>query len=140
MKHAMPQLPYTMEALAPLMSQETLEYHYGKHLQTYVDNLNKLIAGTPFEDMSLEDIICKADGGIFNNAAQAWNHTFFFETLTAQPQDIPASVADKLAKDYHSLRFGMGMAGRRCRQETLHPFRTERRQPADPRHEAHPYH
>ena len=78
MKHAMPQLPYTMEALAPLMSQETLEYHYGKHLQTYVDNLNKLIAGTPFEDMSLEDIICKADGGIFNNAAQAWNHKFFF--------------------------------------------------------------
>lgn len=103
MKHAMPQLPYTMEALAPLMSQETLEYHYGKHLQTYVDNLNKLIAGTPFEDMSLEDIICKADGGIFNNAAQAWNHTFFFETLTAQPQDIPASVADKLAKDFGSV-------------------------------------
>ena len=103
MKHAMPQLPYTMEALAPLMSQETLEYHYGKHLQTYVDNLNKLIAGTPFEDMSLEDIICKADGGIFNNAAQTWNHTFFFETLTAQPQDIPASVADKLAKDFGSV-------------------------------------
>ena len=103
MKHAMPQLPYTMEALAPLMSQETLEYHYGKHLQTYVDNLNKLIAGTPFEDMSLEDIICKADGGIFNNAAQGWNHTFFFETLTAQPQDIPASVADKLAKDFGSV-------------------------------------
>ena len=87
----MPHLPYTMEALAPYMSRETLEYHYGKHLQTYVDNLNKLIAGTPFENMTLEDIIRKADGGIFNNAAQTWNHTFFFETLTPGKPPCPTN-------------------------------------------------
>ena len=74
MKHSMPQLPYPMEALAPYMSQETLEYHYGKHLQTYVDNLNRLITGTPFENLTLADIIRKAAGSIVNNAAQTGNH------------------------------------------------------------------
>lgn len=64
MTHKLPTLPYQMEELAPLMSQETLEFHYGKHLQTYIDNLNKLIPGTPYETLSLEDIICKADGAI----------------------------------------------------------------------------
>ena len=102
MKHSMPQLPYTMEALAPYMSQETLEYHYGKHLQTYVDNLNKLIAGTPFENMTLEDIIRKADGGIFNNAAQTWNHTFFFETLTPRQTAMPDKLVQKLTEDFGS--------------------------------------
>ena len=103
MKHSMPQLPYTMEALAPHMSQETLEYHYGKHLQTYVDNLNKLITGTPFEDLPLEDIIRKADGGIFNNAAQTWNHTFFFETLTPQQTVLPDKLIRKLTENFGSL-------------------------------------
>lgn len=98
----MPQLPYTMEALAPYMSRETLEYHYGKHLQTYVDNLNKLIAGTPFENMTLEDIIRKADGGIFNNAAQTWNHTFFFETLTPNQTAMPDKLVEKLTEDFGS--------------------------------------
>ena len=79
MKHTMPELPYALEALAPKMSKETLDYHYGKHLQTYVDNLNKLIPGTPYEEMPLDEIVRKADGGIFNNAAQTWNHTFFFQ-------------------------------------------------------------
>lgn len=102
MKHSMPQLPYTMEALAPYMSRETLEYHYGKHLQTYVDNLNKLIAGTPFENMTLEDIIRKADGGIFNNAAQTWNHTFFFETLTPNQTAMPDKLVEKLTEDFGS--------------------------------------
>lgn len=102
MKHSMPQLPYTMEALAPYMSRETLEYHYGKHLQTYVDNLNKLIAGTPFENMTLEDIIRKADGGIFNNAAQTWNHTFFFETLTPRQTAMPDKLVQKLTEDFGS--------------------------------------
>ena len=85
MKHAMPQLPYAMEALAPHMSQETLEYHYGKHLQTYVDNLNKLISGTPF-----------------NNAAQTWNHTFFFETLTPHQAAMPDKLVEKLTEDFGS--------------------------------------
>ena len=102
MKHSMPQLPYTMEALAPHMSQETLEYHYGKHLQTYVDNLNKLITGTPFEDLPLEDIIRKADGGIFNNAAQTWNHTFFFETLTPRQTAMPDKLIQKLMENFGS--------------------------------------
>lgn len=82
MKHTMPELPYAPEALAPKMSKETFDYHYGKHLQTYVNNLNNLIAGTPYEEMPLDEIVRKADGGIFNNAAQAWNHTFFFRMLT----------------------------------------------------------
>ena len=82
MTHVMPQLAYGLDALSPYMSKETLEFHYGKHLQTYVDNLNKLIPGTPYEDMPLEEILKKAEGGIFNNAAQAWNHTFFFQSLT----------------------------------------------------------
>lgn len=103
MKHLLPTLPYAQDALAPAMSAETLEYHYGKHLQTYIDNLNRMIQGTPYEDMSLEDIVMHADGGIFNNAAQTWNHTFFFETLTPAPAAIPARLADKLAEDFGSV-------------------------------------
>ncbi len=82
MVHELPPLPYAMNALAPHISQETLEYHYGKHHKTYVDNLNKLIPGTEFESLSLEDIVKKASGGIFNNAAQVWNHTFYWNCLS----------------------------------------------------------
>jgi len=82
MVHELPPLPYAMNALAPQISQETLEYHYGKHHKTYVDNLNKLIPGTEFESLSLEDIVKKASGGIFNNAAQVWNHTFYWNCLS----------------------------------------------------------
>ena len=102
MKHSMPGLPYAMEALAPYMSQETMEYHYGKHLQTYVDNLNKLVAGTPFERMTLDDIVCRADGAIFNNAAQTWNHTFFFDTLTPRQTDMPDKLVRKLTENFGS--------------------------------------
>ncbi len=91
MIHVMPTLPYKMEELAPIMSEETFEYHYGKHLQSYVNNLNTLIAGTPFETMSLEEIILKSDGGIFNNAAQTWNHTFFFQLLTPMETNISST-------------------------------------------------
>jgi len=103
MKHLLPKLPYAAGALAPAMSAETLEYHYGKHLQTYIDNLNKLIAGTQYEDMPLEEIVKKADGGIFNNAAQAWNHTFFFDTLTPEPVKIPTRLAGKLTEEFGSV-------------------------------------
>jgi superoxide dismutase, Fe-Mn family len=82
MEHKLPELPYAKEALAPNISAETLEYHYGKHHKTYVDNLNKLIPGTEFEKMSLEDIIKKATGGVFNNAAQIWNHSFYWNCLS----------------------------------------------------------
>ncbi len=82
MEHQLPPLPYAMDALAPHVSKETLEYHYGKHHQTYVTNLNNLIKGTEFENASLEDIVKKASGGVFNNAAQVWNHTFYWNSLS----------------------------------------------------------
>ena len=76
MEHKLPVLPYALDALAPHLSKETLEYHYGKHHQTYITNLNNLIKGTEFENADLEEIVKKSSGGLFNNAAQTWNHTF----------------------------------------------------------------
>lgn len=81
MEHKLPELPYPLDALAPYISKETLEFHYGKHHQTYVTNLNNLIKGTEFENVSLEEIIKQSSGGIFNNAAQIWNHTFYWFCL-----------------------------------------------------------
>ena len=81
MEHKLPELPYAKKALEPHISSETLEYHHGKHHATYVSNLNNLIRGTEFEEMSLEDIIMKSSGGIFNNAAQTWNHAFYWKSL-----------------------------------------------------------
>ncbi|CAN5142116.1 superoxide dismutase [Fe] [soil metagenome] len=81
MEHQLPPLPYPLDGLAPTISKETLEFHYGKHHQAYVTNLNNLIKGTEFESASLEDIIKKSSGGIFNNAAQVWNHTFFWNCM-----------------------------------------------------------
>jgi superoxide dismutase, Fe-Mn family len=82
MPHTLPPLPYPLDALAPHMSKETLEFHYGKHHQAYVTQLNKLIEGTEFESMPLEEIVRRSSGGIFNNAGQAWNHTFFWNCLS----------------------------------------------------------
>jgi Fe-Mn family superoxide dismutase len=84
MIHELPPLPYAKDALAPVISAETVEYHYGKHHKAYVDNLNKLIPGTPFENLPLEEIILKAQGGTFNNAAQVWNHTFYWNCMKPQ--------------------------------------------------------
>lgn len=81
MEHTLPALPYAMDALEPYISKETLEFHYGKHHQAYVTNLNNLIKGTEFENASLEDVIKKSSAGIFNNAAQVWNHTFYWNGL-----------------------------------------------------------
>lgn len=103
MKHSLPALPYQLDELAPKMSKETLEYHYGKHLQTYIDNLNKLIAGTPFEEKSLQQIVLEAEGPMFNNAAQTWNHTFFFDTLTPHQPEMPQPLADALTRDFGSV-------------------------------------
>jgi superoxide dismutase, Fe-Mn family len=86
MQHTLPDLPYAQNALEPHISAETIAFHYGKHHQTYVTNLNKLIKNTEFEDASLEDIIKKSSGGIFNNAAQIWNHTFYWHGLTPNRQ------------------------------------------------------
>lgn len=82
MEHKLPDLPYAKNALSPVISEETIEYHYGKHHAAYVTNLNKFIAGTEFADMSLEEIVKKAPAGpIFNNAAQVWNHTFYWNCM-----------------------------------------------------------
>ena len=92
MTHELPALPYALDALAPTLSQETLEYHYGKHHQTYVTNLNNLIPGTEFEALSLEDIIMKSSGGVFNNAAQVWNHTFYWNCLSPNGGGAPTGA------------------------------------------------
>lgn len=92
MTHSLPALPYAMDALAPTLSQETLEFHYGKHHQTYVTNLNNLIPGTEFENLSLEDIIMKSSGGVFNNAAQVWNHTFYWNCLSPNGGGAPTGA------------------------------------------------
>jgi len=98
MAFSLPALPYAKEALAPHISPETIEYHYGKHHQAYVTNLNKLIAGSEFEQAPLEEIITKAEGGIFNNAAQVFNHTFYWNCLSptggGQPSGDLASALD----------------------------------------------
>lgn len=97
MEHTLPALPYAKDALAPHLSEETLEYHYGKHHNAYVTNLNKLIPGTEFENASLEDIIIKAQGGVYNNAAQIWNHTFFWNCMKPNGGAAPTgALADAI--------------------------------------------
>ena len=90
-RFTLPILPYEHGALEPVISQSTIDYHYGKHLQTYIDNLNKLIEGTPLEQADLETIVKTADGAIFNNAAQTWNHTFYFNTFSPAAKQSPES-------------------------------------------------
>ncbi len=104
MQHQLPALPYAMDALQPHLSKETLEFHYGKHHQAYVTNLNNLIKGTEFENMGLEDIIKKSSGGVFNNAAQVWNHTFFWHCMKPGGGGQPAGkLADGIAKKWGSV-------------------------------------
>ena len=92
MEHTLPPLPYAMDALAPHISRETFEYHYGKHHQTYVTNLNNLIKGGEFENAGLEDIVRKSSGGLFNNAAQVWNHTFFWNSMKPNGGGAPSGA------------------------------------------------
>lgn len=103
MRHSMPQLPYALSALAPKMSEETISYHYGKHLQTYVDNLNKLTNGTLYENMTLDELICKASGPVFNNAAQVWNHSFFFETLSPLPTPMSSNLTSLIQRSFGNV-------------------------------------
>jgi Fe-Mn family superoxide dismutase len=103
MPFELPPLPYAQDALAPHISAETLEYHYGKHHQTYVTNLNNLVAGTDDENASLESIIAKAEGGLFNNAAQVWNHTFYWSSMKPGGGGAPSGeVADQLNSAFGS--------------------------------------
>lgn len=104
----LPPLPYTADALEPYITERTLEFHYGKHHKAYVDKLNDLIKDTKFEDMSLEDIIVETSGnpeyqGIFNNAAQTWNHTFFWNSMTPNGGGEPsAELLARIDKDFGS--------------------------------------
>lgn len=103
MEHQLPLLPYALNALEPVFSKETLEFHYGKHHQAYVTNLNGLIKGTPFENATLETIIMEAEGPVFNNAAQIWNHTFYFEAFSPEGEGEPqVPLADAIARDFGS--------------------------------------
>ncbi len=100
----LPALPYAKDALAPHISEETLEFHYGKHHQTYVTNLNNLISGTSFEDAELEAIIARSEGGMFNNAAQIWNHTFYWNSLSPNGGGMPSgALADTINSTFGSF-------------------------------------
>jgi len=92
MEHTLPPLPYAADALAPYISKETIDFHYGKHHQTYVTNLNNLVKGTEFAELGLEDIVRKSSAGIFNNAAQVWNHTFFWHSLAPGGGGAPSGA------------------------------------------------
>ena len=116
MAFELPPLPYAMDALAPHISQETLEYHYGKHHQTYVTNLNKLTEGTPDADKSLEDVIAGAEGPLFNNAAQVWNHSFYWNCMSPTGGGEPGGdLGEKINSAFGSYaefrtQFGSGWA------------------------------
>lgn len=106
MTYEMPTLPYAKDALAPAISEATIDYHYGKHLQTYVNNLNSLVAGTPYEGKTVEEIVITApDGAIFNNAGQVLNHTLYFLQFTpSQNQKSPSEkLANTIARDFGSF-------------------------------------
>ena len=96
MEHKLPALPFSLEALEPNMSTETLQYHHGKHHKAYVDKLNELIKGTKFENMGLEEIILSSEGKIFNNAAQHWNHSFFWQCLSPDGGGAPTGKIGEL--------------------------------------------
>ena len=103
MAFELPKLPYSLKALAPMISEETMQYHYGKHHQTYINNLNALIVGKPYEHMMLEDIVMMSAGfdqPVFNNAAQAWNHTFFWMCMSPSGGGLPGGrlMSDIVAK------------------------------------------
>ena len=104
MIHELPKLPYGLNALEPFISQRTIEFHYGKHHQAYVNNLNKLIVGTEYENASLETIVHKASGGIFNNGAQVWNHTFYWNCMKPQGGGEPSrELQEALLKNFGSF-------------------------------------
>jgi len=104
MKFELPPLPWAANALEPIISAKTIEFHYGKHHQAYVNNLNNLLPGSPFENAPLEQIVVEAEGGIFNNAAQVWNHTFYWNCLTPQGGGQPTGdLMDAIVRDFGSF-------------------------------------
>ena len=153
MEHKLPDLPYAHDALAPHISRETLEFHHDKHHAAYVTNLNNLIKGTPHAEQPLEDIVRTAPaGGIFNNAAQVWNHTFYFAGLKPGGGGEPrGALLDAIAARWGSfaalpggvrqvrrrhLRQRLGLAGEEARRQARHHLHEQRRHPADRRRHA----
>ena len=104
MSYTLPALPYALNALEPHVSQKTLEFHYGKHHQAYVTNLNNLVPGNRFENATLEDIVMGAEGPIFNNGAQVWNHTFYFTSFSPKGGGEPVGkISDDIKKSFGSF-------------------------------------
>ena len=104
MTHELKPLSYAANDLEPVISKQTIEFHYGKHLQTYINNLNNLIVGTPFENASIEQIVKESEGGLFNNAGQVWNHNFYFEQFLPTPQAAPTgALAEAIDKSFGSF-------------------------------------
>lgn len=104
MSHTLPVLPYKEDALEPYISKKTIEFHYGKHHQAYVNNLNKLLPGTRFEKDDLETIVKEADGGLYNNGSQAWNHAFYFTELSPEPAKQPRGrLASVIKEEFGSM-------------------------------------
>ena len=104
MKFEQPKLPYAIDALAPVISPTTIEYHYGKHERAYIDNTNKLIEGTEYENMPLEEIVRKSEGKLFNQASQAWNHIFYFFQLSPDPFKEPSGkLREQIDAQFGSL-------------------------------------
>ena len=152
MEHTLPPLPYAHDALAPHLSRETLEYHHGKHHNAYVVNLNNLQKGTEFESMALEDIVKKSSGGIYNNAAQVWNHTFFWSCMKPQGGGEPKGalaagdqrevgqlrrLQGSLQQERgRQLRLGLDLAGEEGRRQRRHRQHGRRRHAADHRRQA----
>lgn len=115
MIYELPTLPYEVNDLVPVISKETIEYHYGKHEKTYIDNLNKLIEGTPFAQKTIEEIIKEAEGPLFNNASQAWNHIFYFFTFSPEgrraPQGELAEAIDRQWGNFENFQKEFEQAG-----------------------------
>lgn len=104
MTYTQPELPYEENALEPVISAETVRYHYGKHEKAYIDNLNKLIQGTKFEDMDLEEVIKESSGPLYNNASQAWNHIFYFFTFSPDGGGEPkGKLKEAIERDFGSF-------------------------------------
>lgn len=103
MLYSLPSLPYSSDALAPIISKETIDFHYGKHEQMYIENLNKLITGTKYEDMELEDVIKSSNGALFNNASQAWNHIFYFFSFSPYGGEPEGELREALIKSFGSV-------------------------------------
>lgn len=104
MKYTLSQLPYTHQSLEPAISRETIEIHYGKHTLAYMNKLNEMIAGTEYEDMSLEEIVCSSSGALFNNAAQTWNHIFYFATFSSHGQHRPqGELAEAILRKWETF-------------------------------------